>query len=259
MRFFRGFLDFFQEVIVLRPEWNEVRECAEGTDLTVAERKKVKPIEQIKMIMARGKDDPKELYDLLGDKDHRKELNRQFKNLKSNFKIAIVVDMWLTGFDVPALDSIHIDKPLQKHSLIQTISRVNRKFESKQKGLLIDYIGIKKQMNLALAQYNKAEEQNFADIAASVVVVKDHLDLLRQLFHKFNSSDYFSGDSVSQLDCLNRASEYALTTEKIERRFMGLVKRLKAAYNICCGGESLDQRERDEIHFYSTMRLMPLR
>ena len=111
---------FFKEVIALRPEWNEVRECAEGTRLSEAERKKIKPMERIKMIMTRGKDDQKELYDLLGGKDYRKELDRQFKNLKSNFKIAIVVDMWLTGFDVPSLDSIYIDKPLKKHNLIQT-------------------------------------------------------------------------------------------------------------------------------------------
>ena len=245
---------FFQEVIAMRPQWNEVLECAEGEDLTEVERKKIKPMERIKMIMTRGKDDEKELYDLLGGKDYRKELDRQFKNVKSNFKIAIVVDMWLTGFDVPALDSIYIDKPLQRHNLIQTISRVNRKYESKQKGLVIDYIGIKKQLNLALAQYNKADQQNIEEIATSIVTVKDHLDLLRKIFHHFDSSDYFSGESVAQLDCLNRASEYVQLTEKIEKRFMALVKRLKAAYDICCGSEGLSQTERDEIHFYLAVR-----
>jgi type I restriction enzyme R subunit len=131
---------------------------------------------------------------------------------------------------------------------------VNRKFESKQKGLVIDYIGIKTQMNLALAQYNKADEQNFEEIAASVVTVRDHLDLLQQVFHHFDSSDYFSGDSVTQLECLNRASEYVQLTEKIEKRFMGLVRRMKAAYDICCGSEALNQRERDEIHFFLAVR-----
>ena len=206
------------------------------------------------MIMTRGKDDEKELYDLLGGKDYRKELDRQFKNLKSNFKIAIVVDMWLTGFDVPSLDSIYIDKPLKKHNLIQTISRVNRKFESKKKGLVIDYIGIKTAMNMALAQYNKADEQNFEDIAASVVVVQDHLDLLNKVFHKFDSSGYFSGESVAQLDCLNRASEFVMVTDKTEKRFMSLVKRMKAAYDICCGSEGLSDQERDQIHFYLAIR-----
>jgi len=245
---------FFQEVIALRPQWNEVRECAEGVGLTETERKKIKPMERIKMIMTRGKDDEKELYDLLGGKDYRKELDRQFKNLKSNFKIAIVVDMWLTGFDVPSLDSMYIDKPIKRHNLIQTISRVNRRFESKQKGLVIDYIGIKTQMNLAMAHYNKADQQNIEEIGHSVVVVKDHLDLLRQVFHQFDTTGYFSGDSVAQLVCLNRASEYVQLTEKIEKRFMALVKRLKAAYDICCGSEGLSQQERDKIHFYLAVR-----
>ncbi|GAA4440315.1 HsdR family type I site-specific deoxyribonuclease [Bremerella cremea] len=245
---------FYKEVIALRPQWNEVRECAEGVELTDIERKKIKPMERIKMIMTRGKDDEKALYDLLGSKDYRKELDRQFKNVKSNFKIAIVVDMWLTGFDVPALDSIYIDKPIQRHNLIQTISRVNRKFKSKQKGLVIDYIGIKTQMNLAMAHYNQADQQNIEEIAQSVVVVKDHLDLLRQVFQKFDATDYFQGNSVEQLNCLNRAAEYVQLTEKIEKRFMALVKRMKAAYDICCGSEALSEAERDQIHFYLAVR-----
>jgi len=180
--------EFYKQVILLRPEWTDVRTCEEDTILTKIEKEKIKPMERIKMIMTRHRDDKKELYEMLGTKDYRKELARQFKNEKSNFKIAIVVDMWLTGFDVPFLDTIYIDKPIQRHNLIQTISRVNRKFETKHKGLVVDYIGIKKQMNLALAHYNKADTQNFEEIDQSVVVVKDHLDLLGKAFHKFNTS-----------------------------------------------------------------------
>lgn len=245
---------FFKEVVALRPQWNEIRESAEGVALTETERRKIKPMERIKMIMTRGKDDEKELYDLLGGKDYRKELDRQFKNLKSNFKIAIVVDMWLTGFDVPALDSLYIDKPIKRHNLIQTISRVNRRFESKQKGLVIDYIGIKTQMNLALAHYNQADQQNIEDVSLSIVAVKDHLDLLRQVFQRFDATGYFRGGSVDQLNCLNRAAEYVQLTEKIEKRFMVLVQRMKAAYDICCGSEGLSQAERDQIHFYLAVR-----
>ena len=124
-------------------------------------------------------------------KNTEKNLDRQFKNEKSNFKIAIVVDMWLTGFDVPFLDTIYIDKPIQRHNLIQTISRVNRKYEGKKKDWLLIISVLKKQMNLALAHYNKADSQNFEDIDQSVVVVKDHLDLLAKIFHKFDSSKYF--------------------------------------------------------------------
>ena len=244
----------WKAIIALRPEWNEVLACEAGANLSLQDQKTIKPMERVKMIMTRGKDDPKELYDLLGSPDHRKELDRQFKNAKSNFKIAILVDMWLTGFDVPFLDSMYIDKPVQRHSLIQTISRVNRRYAGKEKGLVVDYIGIKKQMNLALAHYDKAAKQNIEEIGQSVIVVRDHLDLLDKLFHQFDASLYHHGNPLEQLDCLNRAAEYAQMTERIEKRFMELVKRLKAAYDICCGSEALTQAERDTIHFYLAVR-----
>jgi type I restriction enzyme R subunit len=103
-----------------------VKVAAEGIELSEKDKKEIKPMERIKMVMTRGKDDDEDFYNSLGTKDDRKELDRQFKNDKSNFKIAIVVDMWLTGFDVPFLDTMYIDKPIQRHNLIQTISRVNR-------------------------------------------------------------------------------------------------------------------------------------
>ena len=245
---------FWQAVVALRPQWNEVLPAEEGAELTEQEKKEIKPMARIKMIMTRGKDDPKALYDLLGSQDYRKELDRQFKNANSNFKIAIVVDMWLTGFDVPFLDTIYIDKPIQRHNLIQTISRVNRKFEGKDKGLVVDYIGIKTQMNLALAHYNKADQQNIEEIGQSLIVVRDHLDLLGKLFHKFDASAYFSGNPLAQLDTLNRAAEFVQITNPVEKRFMQLVKRLKAAYDICSGSEALTQNERDLVHFYLAVR-----
>ncbi len=245
---------FYREVLALRPKWGEIRACEEGATLTEHEQKKIKPMERLKMIMTRGKDDPKEMYDLLGTKEYRKELDRQFKNEKSNFKIAIVVDMWLTGFDVPFLDTMYIDKPVQRHNLIQTISRVNRRYAGKEKGLVVDYIGIKKQMNIALAQYSKGENAKIEDVEQSVVVVKDHLDLLNKIFHRFDKKPYFSGVPLAQLDCLNLAAEFVQITDKIEKRFMELVKRLKAAYDICCGNEGLTQNERDQIHFYLAVR-----
>jgi type I restriction enzyme R subunit len=245
---------FYQAVIALRPEWAAIKVCADGATLTEAEVKTIKPMEQLKMVMTRGKDDDQALYELLGSKDERKELDRQFKTAKSNFKIAIVVDMWLTGFDVPFLDTIYIDKPIQRHNLIQTISRVNRKFEGKGKGLVVDYIGIKKQMNQALAQYSKADSANFEEVQASIVVVKDHLDLLNRLFHTFDTAPYFSGSPVAQLQCLNQAAEFAQITDKIEKRTLYLVKRLKAAYDICSGSDAFSQQERDTIHFYLAVR-----
>ncbi|MDX9917803.1 MAG: HsdR family type I site-specific deoxyribonuclease [Gudongella sp.] len=244
----------YKEIVALRPAWAEVRVCEEGVELSEQEQKEIKPMERIKMIMTRGKDDPKELYDMLGSKEYRKELDRQFKNGKSNFKIAIVVDMWLTGFDVPFLDTMYIYKPVQRHSLIQTISRVNRKYEGKEKGLVVDYIGIKSQMNMALAIYSKADQSNIEEIEQSIVVVKDHLDLLSKIFHKFDTAPYFQGSALEQLHCLNMAAEFAQVTQELEKRFMYLVKRLKAAYDICCGSDAFSQAERDRIHFYIAVR-----
>jgi len=246
--------ELYNEIIALRPQWAEIKTCEEGVELTEKEQREIMPMERIKLIMTRDKDDPEEMYKLLGTKEDRKKLDRQFKSDKSNFKIALLVDMWLTGFDVPFLDTMYLDKPIQRHSLIQTISRVNRKFEDKEKGLIVDYIGIKKQMNLALAQYNKADSQNFEDIEQSIVVVKDHLDLLAKIFHNFDTSPYFTGEALKQLHTLNMAAEYVQATQELEKRFMHLVKRLKAAYDICTGSSAFTQNERDHIHFYLAVR-----
>ncbi|ODS04437.1 type I restriction endonuclease subunit R [Vibrio scophthalmi] len=246
--------EFYKEVKSLRSEWFEEKLAIDGVELTKKDQEELIPLAMVQMVMTRGKDDDEEQYRLLGSKEYRKDLDKQFKNPKSNFKIAIVVDMWLTGFDVPELDTIYIDKPLQKHNLIQTISRVNRKFEGKDKGLVVDYIGIKSRMNQALAIYSKADESNFEDVRLSVIEVKNHLDLLGQMFHKFDSTGYFKGEVRHQLECLNQAAEFILQTKKSENRFMGLVKRLKAAYDVCCGSELLSQTERDHIHFYIAVR-----
>ena len=245
---------FYQQILKLRPEWDEIKACAEGSTLSLNDQKKVKPIEQVKMIMTRNQDDEKALWDKLGNKDYRKELDKQFKNGQSNFKIAIVVDMWLTGFDVPFLDTMYIDKPLQKHSLIQTISRVNRKFEGKENGLVVDYIGIKKQMNQALSHYTDGQEQDLEDIRQSVVIVKDHLSLLGALFHHFDNRLYFTGTPTQQLQCLNAAADFTLRSQKLENTFMDLARRMKSAYDICVGSSELTQAHKDQIHYYLAIR-----
>lgn len=246
--------DFYQIVVGLRPEWAEKKICPDGVELSDKEKKELKSIEKIKLIMTRNKDDEPALYEMLGTKDDRKEYDRQFKNVKSNFKIAIVVDMWLTGFDVPALDTIYIDKPIQQHTLIQTISRVNRVYTGKEKGLIVDYIGIKKNMNLALKKYTNFESEEFEGVEQSVTIVKDQLEVLRQMFHNFNSSDFFHGTPKEQLACLNRAVEYVQLTEELERRFMAAVKRMKQAFNLCGSSDAISDTEKDHIHFYCAVR-----
>lgn len=242
----------YQEIIALRPDWKEAQL---SEDLTEKEQKEILPIEHIRLVMTRNKDDEKALWDLLGNKEERKELDRQFKQFKSNFKIAIVVDMWLTGFDVPFLDTIYIDKPLQTHNLIQTISRVNRKFEGKDKGLVVDYIGIKKNLNHALGLFNgQTADDDFEDLDKAVVIVKDQVELLRQFFHQFDTTDYFAGNPVEQLKCLNRASELVLQTEQSEKFFVDVTKKLKSAYNLVSGSDLFSAEYVDEIHFYFAIK-----
>ncbi len=242
----------FKEILDLRPEWGEMML---PETLTEKEQKEMKPMERVKMIMTRNKDDEKELWDLLGSKEDRKELDRQFKQINSNFKIAIVVDMWLTGFDVPFLDTIYIDKPLQTHNLIQTISRVNRKYQGKDRGLVVDYIGIKKNLNHALGMFNnQTADDDFEDISQAEIIVRDQLDLLRQFFHRFDTKDYFEGVPVQRLNCLNRASELVLLTEESEKFFVNVTKKLKSSYNLVSGSELFNSREVDEIHFYFAVK-----
>lgn len=246
--------DFYKEVIALRPQWAEELSAPPGVEVSEAEKKLLAPSPMIRMVMTRNQDDVKELYDLLGTKDDRKELDRQFKIAKSNFKIAIVVDMWLTGFDVPFLEAIYIDKPIQQHSLIQTISRVNRVYEGKEVGLVVDYIGIKGKMNTALKKYSKVHPGDFADTEKAVAVLRDCLDLLRMLFHKFDDSKYFSGTPLEKLLCLNNAAEFVQMTDEIETRFMSTVIRLRSAYNLSISSNTLKQSERDHVHFYIAIR-----
>ena len=246
--------DLYRIIAELRPEWTVKKLCDKEESLTDKDKRELKPIEKIKLVMTRSKDDPPELFDMLGTKDDRKEFDRQFKNVKSNFKIAIVVDMWLTGFDVPALDTIYIDKPIQQHSLIQTISRVNRVYEGKDKGLIVDYIGIKKNMNLALKKYTNFDTAEFEGIEQSVVIVKDQLEVLGQMFYNFNDRDFFAGSPKEQLNCLNRAVEYVQISDELETRFMAAVKRMKQAFNLCGSSEEFTDQDRDYIHFYCAVR-----
>lgn len=246
--------DLYKIIVELRPEWAEKKVCADGVTLSEKDKKVLKPIEKIKMVMTRNKDDEPELYEMLGTKDDRKELDRQFKNPKSNFKIAIVVDMWLTGFDVPELDTIYIDKPIQQHTLIQTISRVNRVCEGKDKGLIVDYIGIKKNMNIALKKYTNFETEEFEGIEQSITIVKDQLEVLGQMFHNFSSKDFIYGSPTEQLACLNRAVEYVQLSEELERRFMAAVKRMKLAFNLCSASDKFTDEDKDYIHFYCGVR-----
>ena len=251
--------ELYKQIVVLRPHWvtQPAKEKEEYHDYSMAaEYAPLYGSDRIRLIMTRNKDDVSELYDLLGTDEDRKQAALEFKDPDSNFEIAIVVDMWITGFDVPCLDTMYIDKPLQRHTLVQTISRVNRVYEGKDKGLVVDYIGIKNNMNLALKQYADGEGigLNVETIEQSVTMVKDELDILRRMFDKFDYSKFSSGSPLEQLECLKNAAEFVQSTEKGENLFMGHAKKLKSAYNLCSNNDEITERDREDIHFFTGVR-----
>ena len=246
----------YKEIIALRPEWAEKKICSDGEQLTKEESEKIKPIEKIKMVFIRQKDDDPELYNLLGTDEERKRLDLQFKEAKSNFKIAIVVDMWITGFDVPCLDTMYCYKPLQMHTLIQTVSRVNRNYPGKDKGLIVDYLGIKKKFNQAMKRYANGgqNETPVETIDNAVKLFKDELDLLRRMFNGFDYSKFFTGTPLELLDALQIAAERIQQTDELEKRFMKHVGIMKSAYNMCTGDDRVAKEEVNDVHFFSGVR-----
>lgn len=250
--------NLYQAIVRLRPEWTEIKECIEGETLSEKEREEIKPMPRIAMVITRDKDnDPDELYNLLGNDEYRKTLDKQFKEEKSNFKIAIVVDMWITGFDVPSLDTMYCFKPLQMHTLIQTISRVNRVYPGKEKGLVVDYLGIKRQMNEALHQYGgngNVDGPDLETVEEAVKVVKDELDIIKRMFNTFDWSTYFIGSPLEQLNLLQKGAEYIQRTKDVETRFMRHCKKMKGAYDICCNSEHLTTEGENDIHFMLAIR-----
>lgn len=247
--------DFYNIVKGLRPDWVEERRAPVGVELSKEEEKKLRPMPMMKIIATRSKDDPKELYDMLGTDEDRRNAAVQFKDIKSNFKIAILVDMWLTGFDVPFLDTIYIDKLLkQEHSIIQTISRVNRAYPGKNSGLIVDFIGIKYGVNRALKKYAKYDNDNIEGIEKAIEIVKDKLEVLDAMFYKFDSDKYFNGNGEEKLICLNNAAEFVQLTKDLETRFMTVARIMSKAFGLCNATKDFTPDELNKIHFYIAVR-----
>lgn len=244
----------YKEIEVLRSEWTIAKKTEDESVLSSDKLDELVAIPKINLVATRGDDDEKALYDLCGTKEHRKFLDEQFKNNDSNFKIAIVVDMWITGFDVPSLAVMYIDKPLQKHTLVQTISRVNRVFDGKEKGLVVDYIGIKTEMMEAVKMYGGPQESPIDEIGITLGIFRNHLKLIDDLLINFNATDFYVGNPLQRLQCLNRAAEYVQSSKEMELRFMTLSRKLKAAYGIVCPSGELTKEELAKAQFYMAIR-----
>ena len=243
-----------KEILSIRPDWGIARKAEDESTLSKEQLDKLIPLPKINLVATQGQNDEKELYDMCGTKEYRKKLDKQFKKDYSNFKIAIVVDMWITGFDVPSLAVMYIDKPLQKHTLIQTISRVNRVFDGKDKGLVVDYIGIKNDMLEAIKRYGGPQESPIDELNISLGIFRNHLALIDELLVTFNASKFYSGTPLERLNCLNAAAEYMQTSKEMQTRFMGLSRRLKSAYMICFPSGELSDTETSKAQFYLAIR-----
>ena len=235
----------------LQPDWFEERKAPEDYVVPEKEMKELVPMPTIAMVATRGKNDVKDMFDYLGDKKRTKVLENAFKQEYSNFRIVIVVDMWITGFDVPCLTYLYNDKPLQKHTLVQTVSRVNRKYPGKDFGYIIDYIGIRNNMMEAMKKYGgETFGPSEDDVQQALGALLVELELIKQLFVEFDLNPFINKDSkpLDRLECLGKASEHILTLSKMynvakegkrpkevdaKTFFLAHVKRLKTAYDIC--------------------------
>lgn len=229
----------YKKVMALRPEWVKPMKYYGEYPFGEDDYERAREVPMMAPVATRNKDDAKEMYDLFGDKDYRSRMDSEFKDDKSNFRVAIVVDMWITGFDVPSLGVMYNCKPLQKHTLIQTISRVNRKYKSKECGLIVDYIGIRENMKKAMKQYG-GDETTDVDIAASYSIFENELDVLKKMLSGLYFENYFVGDNLSRLTFLQVATEFILQRSEqlygqatYKDAFRGHVKRMRSAYALC--------------------------
>lgn len=246
--------EVLKAIVAIRPEWGEARKADNEEALPKDRLDQLLALPKINLVATQGANDEKDLFDACGTKEYRKTLDENFKNDDSNFKIAIVVDMWITGFDVPSLAVMYIDKPLQKHTLIQTISRVNRVFEGKDQGLVVDYIGIKNDMLEAVKRYGGPRENPVDELPISLSIFRNHLAMLDELLVTFDASYFFTGSPLQRLNCLNAAAEFVQASKDMQTRFMGLTKRLKAAYMICYPSGELTTAETAKAQLYLAIR-----
>lgn len=246
--------DLIQAILAVRPEWGEPHKSDREDELSKEKLDKLIPLPKINLVATQGENDSKALYEMCGNKKHREMLDEQFKDNDSNFKIAVVVDMWITGFDVPSLAVMYIDKPLKKHTLIQTISRVNRVFDGKDKGLVVDYIGIYDDMMQAVKRYGNADQSPVDELNITLSIFRNQLALIDELFASFNSEKFYNGTPLERLNCLNLAAEYVQTKKDLETRFMGHSRRLKQAYTICYASGELTDEEMGKAQFYLAVR-----
>ena len=207
---------------------------------------------KVKMVMTTNNGDDKDMAKLIGTKKDQKKMEEEFRDLDSEFKIVIVVDMWLTGFDVPALDTMYIDKPMKAHNLMQAIARVNRVFPGKSGGLVVDYIGLKRELFDALKTYSTRDQDKIQENEEAKRIALDILEILRNEFHSFDYEGFFGDSDKVRYELIRDGAEFVQFMEHRKNLFMEQTKKLKDVYKICTS--LLSKREKEEVSFFMAIR-----
>jgi len=225
----------YKRILELRPNWTE----------------------KVKVVMTGSNNDPEEWHEIVGNKQYKKELAKKFKDDKDPMKIAIVVDMWLTGFDVPSLATMYVYKPMSGHNLMQAIARVNRVYSGKAGGLVVDYIGIAKALKEAMRDYTKQDQENYGnpDIKETALLkFKEKLEICRDFFHKFNYAKFHNGTDADRAEIIKGAVNFMLAPSMEEQctSFLKESLLLKNAVSLC--RSLLNEEQRYEAAFFETVR-----
>ena len=225
----------YNRILELRPDWTE----------------------KVKVVMTGSNNDPEEWHQIVGNKQYKKELAKKFKDDNDPMKIAIVVDMWLTGFDVPSLATMYVYKPMSGHNLMQAIARVNRVFTGKAGGLVVDYIGIAKALKEAMRDYTKQDQENYGNTNikdTALVKFKEKIEVCRDLFHGFNYDKFNTGTDADRAEIIKGAVNFMLAPDKEEtcNTFLKEGLLLKNSASLC--RSLLDEQQSYESAFFETVR-----
>lgn len=229
----------YKEIVAVRPEWHH-DDLDKGT---------------IKVVMTASSSDGVEMSKHHTNKEQRRKLSERMKNPDDELKIVIVCDMWLTGFDVPSLHTMYLDKPMQGHNLMQAIARVNRVYKDKKGGLIVDYLGIASDLKKALAFYSasggKGDPAETQEKAVALMLEK--LEVVSQFFHDFAYEDYFTSNTREKLSLILEAEDHILGLEDGRRRYINEVTALSQAFAIAVPHEqAMDVK--DEIAFFQAVK-----
>ena len=232
-------VDLFNELVRLRPEWHDADETTGS----------------IKVVMTGSASDPPEWQRHVRNKARREALGNRFRDTNDPFRVVLVRDMWLTGFDAPSLHTMYLDKPMRGHGLMQAIARVNRVFKDKPGGLVVDYLGLANDLRQALVAYTESggTGRTAIDKEEAVTVMLEKHDVCCGLFHGFNRSKWITGTPAERLGLLPSAQEYILAQENGKDRCMAAVRELSQAFALAVP-HAETFRIRDDVGFFQAVR-----